>query len=186
MAIVKDTDKKETPEEAQEDAQPKEDSAELAEVAKAEPSPDAKEGEPAPREEGNVAAPMQLGTRRFVYAAYFAGAIGIAFLASKIIDIAWFRLSQWKPGTIGEPVDEYVLPAAGLIGVGSAIYYWRRGRARKLAEEVAIELSKVSWPGRTEVVNSTFITIVTTLVATVFFALMDRFWGFVTNLVYGT
>ena len=31
-----------------------------------------------------------------------------------------------------------------------------------------------------------FVVIVTTLVSTIFFALMDRFWGFVTNLVYGT
>ena len=30
-----------------------------------------------------------------------------------------------------------------------------------------------------------FVVIVTTIVSTVFFALMDRFWGFLTNLVYG-
>jgi preprotein translocase subunit SecE len=36
------------------------------------------------------------------------------------------------------------------------------------------------------VTNSTFVVIVATLASTVFFALMDRFWGFVTNLVYGT
>jgi len=35
------------------------------------------------------------------------------------------------------------------------------------------------------VVNGTFVVIVTTLIATSFFALMDRFWSFVTNLVYG-
>ena len=58
-------------------------------------------------------------------------------------------------------------------------------RARELAEEVAAEMSKVTWPDRTEVTNGTFVVIVTTLVSTVFFALMDRFWGFVTNLVYG-
>ena len=44
---------------------------------------------------------------------------------------------------------------------------------------------KVTWPSRTEVTNGTFVVIVTTIVSTVFFALMDRFWGFVTNLVYG-
>ena len=31
---------------------------------------------------------------------------------------------------------------------------------------------------------ATFV-IVTTIISTVFFALMDKFWGFVTNLVYG-
>ena len=186
MAIVREKDKEESPDEAaSEDAQPKEETS----LAKADENPyrepQALEEE-APKDDAPVAAPMQLGTRRFVYAAYFAGAIAVAFLSSKLIEIVWYRLSQWKPSTFGEPQGEYIIPASGVIGIVAAIYYWRRGKTRRLAEEVASELSKVTWPGRTEVVNSTFITIVTTLVATVFFALMDRFWGFVTNLVYGT
>jgi preprotein translocase subunit SecE len=131
-----------------------------------------------------VASPTQLGTRRFVYAAYFGGAIGIAFLASKVIELAWFRLQNWKP-SLGEPHDEVVMPLAALIGAGAAVYYWRYTRARELAEEVATEMAKVTWPSRTEVTNGTVVVIVTTLVSTVFFALMDKFWGFVTNLVYG-
>ena len=137
------------------------------------------------KDEGPVAAPAQLGFRRFVYAAYFAGAIAIAFMASKIVDLVWGRLAQWKP-TLGEPRDEIVMPAAAVFGAVAAFYYWRRTRARQLAEQVAEELSKVTWPDRKEVTNSTFVVIVTTLVSTIFFALMDRFWGFVTNLVYGT
>ena len=46
--------------------------------------------------------------------------------------------------------------------------------------------SKVTWPSRDGGHQlDTFVVIVTTVVSTVFFALMDRFWGFVTNLVYG-
>jgi preprotein translocase subunit SecE len=130
------------------------------------------------------AAPSQLGAKRFVYAAYFAGGIGIAFIVSKALSLAWYRLQTWKPA-IGEPRDEIIMPVAGLIGVGAALYYWYRTRARQLAEEVAAEMSKVTWPTRTEVQNGTFVVIVTTLVSTVFFALMDKFWGFITNLVYG-
>lgn len=131
-----------------------------------------------------AASPSQLGMRRFVYAAYFAGAIGIAFIMSKVLDYAWFKLSSWKPA-IGEPKDEIVMPIAGLIGLLAAVYYWYRTRARQLAEEVANEMGKVTWPSRTEVTNGTFVVIVTTIVSTVFFALMDKFWGFLTNLVYG-
>jgi preprotein translocase subunit SecE len=129
-------------------------------------------------------SPTQLGARRFVYAAYFAGAIAIAFLASKVFDFAWLKLQAWKP-VVGEPRDEIVMPVAALLGALVAIYYWNRTRARQLAEEVAAEMSKVTWPTRTEVTNGTFVVIVTTIVSTVFFALMDKFWGFVTNLVYG-
>jgi preprotein translocase SecE subunit len=129
-------------------------------------------------------APTQLGARRFVYAAYFAGAIAIAFIASKALDFAWNKVQNYQP-SIGEPRDEIVMPLAGAIGAGAALYYWYRTRARQLAEEVAAEMSKVTWPSRAEVTNGTFVVIVTTIVSTVFFALMDKFWGFVTNLVYG-
>ena len=136
-------------------------------------------------EDEEAIAPTQMGAKRFVYGAYFAGAIGIAFLLSKIVDAAWIKAAQYKPG-LGEPTDEAVFPISGVIGALIAFYYWKRTRARQLAEEVASELSKVSWPNKQEVTNSTTVVIVTTLFATVFFALMDRFWGFVTNLVYGT
>jgi preprotein translocase SecE subunit len=147
-------------------------------------APNDKPGEAQDVAEVGAAAPMQLGTRRFVYAAYFAGAIAIAFLGSKVFDFAWLKLQSYKPA-VGEPRDEVVMPASALLGVGAALYYWNRTRARQLAEEVATEMSKVTWPTRTEVTNGTVVVIVTTIVSTVFFALMDKFWGFVTNLVYG-
>jgi preprotein translocase subunit SecE len=129
-------------------------------------------------------APTQLGTARFVYAAYFASAIAVAFLVSKILGFAWLKLQAYKPA-IGEPRDDILMPASALVGAIVAVYYWFRTRARQLAEEVASEMSKVTWPSRTEVTNGTVVVIVTTVVSTVFFALMDKFWGFVTNLVYG-
>jgi len=168
-----------------------EDEAQSPAEGEARPEPEAEapaapEGDEAAQEAAPVgaASPSQLGTRRFVYAGYFAGAIGIAFLMSKIIEFAWFKLQGYKPA-IGEPRDEIVMPLSALIGAGAAAYYWFRTRARQLAEEVANEMSKVTWPTRTEVTNGTFVVIVTTIVSTVFFALMDKFWGFVTNLVYG-
>ncbi|WP_394843006.1 preprotein translocase subunit SecE [Pendulispora brunnea] len=137
-------------------------------------------------DEGDEAvAPAQFGTTRFVFAAYFGGAILIAFIVSKVLTVGWLRLSQYKP-QIGEPHDELVMPLAGAVGLATAIYYWKRTRARELAEEVADELSKVTWPSKQEVTNSTAVVLVTTALATIFFALMDRFWGFVTNLVYGS
>jgi preprotein translocase subunit SecE len=135
-------------------------------------------------DEDDSGAPAQLGSQRFVYAAYFAGGITVAFMLSKAINYAWTRLALWKP-QVGDPHDEVVMPLAALIGALVAFYYYRDEKTRTLAEEVASELGKVSWPSRDEVVNGTFVVIVTTFVATAFFALMDRFWGFVTNLVYG-
>jgi preprotein translocase subunit SecE len=137
----------------------------------------------AAEEEVREAAPMQLGTRRFVYAAYFAGAIGVAFLLSKLGNLIWQRVEAYKP-EVGDPRDDLLMPVAALIGAGVALYYWRKVSARQYAEEVASELAQVTWPSRQEVTNSTTVVIVATAFATIFFALMDRFWAFVTDLVY--
>jgi preprotein translocase subunit SecE len=137
-------------------------------------------------DEGEGMAPAQLGAKRYVYAGYFAAAIGVAFLASKFVDMVWTRLQMWKPQYVGEPHAEIIMPASAALGVAVAWYYWKQQRTRELAEEVASELSKVTWPSKDEVMSSTAVVIVTTIFSTIFFALMDRFWSFLTNLVYGT
>lgn len=193
MAIQEDVKRKRAPEDAPEQSGEDPPVVAPSEEASAEPSDRAKanEAEGAPDLDAThdvalvgAASPTQLGTRRFVYAAYFAGAIGIAFLMSKVLNFAWLKLQSWKP-VVGEPRDEVVMPLSAIIGASVALYFWYRTRARELAEEVAAEMSKVTWPTRTEVTNGTFVVIVTTVISTVFFALMDKFWGFVTNLVYG-
>ena len=123
--------------------------------------------------------------RRYVYAAYFAAALLVAFLADRFLDFGWGRLAAWKP-ELGEPREELTMPIGAAIGAVVALYYWRNASTRELADSVAQELSKVTWPTKNEVMNNTIVVLVTTAFATVFFALMDRFWGFVTNLVYGT
>ena len=128
--------------------------------------------------------PATLGTRRFVYAAYLAGALAIAFLLTKIIDSVWLKLAATRP-MLGEPRDEIVMPLAAVIGCALAAYYWKRTRARQLAEEVALELSKVTWPTRDEVFNSTAIVLLATLFATLFFFVMDQLWNYLTRLVFG-
>jgi preprotein translocase subunit SecE len=130
-------------------------------------------------------APIQFGYTRFVYAAYFAGAILVAFVLEKTIRFGWFNLAKWRPN-FGEPSDELIMPLAAIMGVLVALYYWKRTRTRELMEDVASELAKVTWPSKKEVANNTMVVIFTTTFATIFFTLMDRFWSFVTNWVYGT
>ena len=131
-----------------------------------------------------VATAQQLGSKRFVYGAYFGGAIGVAFFLDKAITLGWTKLAAYKP-FLGEPREEIVMPVCALVGAAVALYYWRKPKARTYIEEVADELSKVTWPSRKEVTNGTFVVLVTTAIATVFFALMDQFWRFVTDHVYG-
>lgn len=133
------------------------------------------------REAGST--PMQLGYMRFVYATYMGGAMLVALLVAKATDTAWSRLGQWRP-EFGEPKEEVVYILSGLVGAGAALYYWRKVESRKYAIDVAEELSKVTWPSRKEVTNSTGVVLFYTVFATIFFALLDQFWKYVTDQIY--
>jgi preprotein translocase subunit SecE len=71
--------------------------------------------------------------------------------------------------------------------LGAAItlrMYWKPS-IRGFADEVAAELTKVTWPNREAVLNGTVVVIVASAIATVYVAILDRFWSFLTTLVYG-
>lgn len=161
-----------------EESEPEERS-EAKEKSLAKAKPDEAEGVDAPM-------PTQLGHKRFVYAAYLAGGMVVAFVVNKALDYGWYKLHEWKPEALPEPQDEIAVPVAIAVAVGVTLYYWSRTRARAMAEEVAEELTKVTWPTRQDVTNGTTVVVITTLFATVFFALMDQFWLWVTKHVYGS
>lgn len=189
MATEEDLEKKEKEEEessasdAEENAADETSDDKLEVRAKADSKTDEGEQGEAGADAADVQTPVQLGYQRYVYAAYMAGALIVAFLFAKIGHVAWYRLGQWKP-QFGEPVDDILYPVAAVFGILIAVYYWRKQDARQYANEVAEELSKVTWPSRKEVTNSTTVVVLTTLFATVFFALMDRFWSFLTDKIY--
>jgi preprotein translocase subunit SecE len=66
------------------------------------------------------------------------------------------------------------------------IQSYRKPAIRGWADEVAAELGKVTWPNRETVVNGTLVVVIASAIATVYVAVLDRFWGFLTTLVYGT
>jgi preprotein translocase subunit SecE len=144
--------------------------------------------------DGTDGTPSQLGATKYVHAAFFAAAILAAFLASKMLTSAWNRLAEW-------PAAVRLLPALlrygegergtfGMVGgvlVGGIVLWqiYRRRNIRDWADEVAIELSRVTWPTREQVTNGTIVVLVASAVAAVYVALLDRLWAFVTTLVYG-
>jgi len=145
--------------------------------------------------ESEQTAAEQLGTSaRYVHAAFFIAGILVAFISSKIIGVAWGALADWPAATRAVPQllrfaeDErgsYALGAGALIGVLTVVQVYRKEHVRRWADEVALELTKVTWPSRETVTNGTVVVIVASMIATVYVALLDRFWGFLTHLVYG-
>ena len=141
------------------------------------------------------AVPTQLGAARYVMAGFFAAGIAATFLVSKMVTAAWNRLADnsWVArqapfvSRIAEDDRATYATLLGLVaGISVTLYAYRRPDVRTWTSEVAAELAKVSWPSKKEVTNSTIVVIAASAFATVFLALLDRFWGFVTNLVYGS
>jgi transcriptional antiterminator NusG len=189
-------DKKTTDDEdAPESAVPGEDASEPSEGEAIERAvTDTSEGDDEGDDGDDTQVAGQLGAQRYVMAGFFVTGIAAAYVVGKSLAAAWGKLAEaiWfqKSMTflarVGEEERaEYSTAIGGVIAIAVTLYAYRRADVRQWTDEVASELSKVTWPDKAEVTNSTVIVIVTSAVATVYLALLDRFWGFVTNLVYG-
>ena len=53
-------------------------------------------------------------------------------------------------------------------------------------DEVAGELSKVTWPSRPETWRNTVVVIVTSIIAAAYLFLFDSVWSAFTDLIYGS
>jgi preprotein translocase subunit SecE len=139
-------------------------------------------------------ATTQLGSQRYVHAAFFAAGILFAYVAGKILSASWSHLADWAPAAraipqlVSIPEDErdsLTLGAGAILGVVAVIQVYRKEGIRRWADEVAAELSRVTWPNRETVVNGTLVVVLASAIATVYVAILDRFWSFLTTLVYG-
>jgi len=135
-----------------------------------------------------------LGALKYVHAAFFAAGILAAFIGSKLLGGAWTHLTEWPAAVRAVPQliayseeqrESYTLVGGAVLGVVAVLQAYRKEGIRTWADEVATELSKVSWPNREAVMNGTLVVIVASAIATVYVAVLDRFWSFLTTWVYG-
>ena len=96
-------------------------------------------------------APAQLGAKRFVYAGYFAAtAIGVTALLSSYEPRLDAPPVLWKPQIVQRSrTGRSSCRSPRLIGVGTAVVLLEATVARASytpTQEVASELSKVTWP----------------------------------------
>ncbi|HMR09368.1 MAG TPA: preprotein translocase subunit SecE [Polyangiaceae bacterium] len=140
-------------------------------------------------------APAHLGAaQKYVHAAFFAAGILGAYLSGKIIQSAWNELAEWPTAVRAVPAllrfaeddrANYSLMAGALIGIIAVIQTYRKEKIRQWANDVAGELAKVTWPTKDIVTNGTVVVVIATIISTTYIGLLDRLWGFLTNLVYG-
>lgn len=140
------------------------------------------------------ASPAQLGTERYVLAGFFAAGMLGAYIFGKFVHGVWAYLankdwfSQALPTltAVGDEEKTSIsLVLGAVVALVTVLRTYRRPDVRTWSDDVAGELAKVKWPDRKEVYNATLVVIAASAIATIYLALLDRLWGFVTNLIYG-
>jgi preprotein translocase subunit SecE len=119
-----------------------------------------------------------MGPNKAVHMMFLSGGLLLFFLLNKTGDWIWGYFTRYPP-----EFAIHGLAAAGALIVGIAMY--RNERVNTLANEVAVELGKVTWPTRKETQAALLVVIVTVIIAALILGFFDMVWSGLTNLIYG-
>ena len=113
-----------------------------------------------------------------VHLIYLVGAVILFYLLQWSIDWIW--------GYFATPPSDFKISfmaavAATVIGVGA----YKNDRAYHLANEVATELKKVTWPTAKEVRTATIVVVVMAVISAVILFCFDFVWSSLTDKIYG-
>ena len=113
-----------------------------------------------------------------VHLIYLVGAVILFYLLQWSTDWIW--------GYFGpSPSDFKISLFAAVVATIVSIVLYRNDRMYHLANEVATELKKVTWPTAKEVRSATLVVIVMAIISAVILGLFDFAWSNLTELVYG-
>jgi len=119
-----------------------------------------------------IGGSLQLGVQKYLYTGYFVAACVVAFLTSHLVEAVW-------------PGHENIASEIGVVvGIVAMVIAWKNIRLRTLAMETIEELAAVTWPTKDETSTATVVVLATTVVASVVIFAMDRFWNWITNVIY--
>jgi preprotein translocase subunit SecE len=113
-----------------------------------------------------------------VHLIYLVGSVILFYLLQWSIDWIW---GYFAP----VPSDFQISLAAAIIAAVTGIVLYKNDRMYGLANEVASELKKVTWPTAKEVRSATVVVIVMTIISALILGLFDFVWSNLTELVYG-
>jgi preprotein translocase subunit SecE len=109
---------------------------------------------------------------------YLCGAVLLFYLLQWTIDWVW--------GYVATPPSEFKISLiAGALAVITGVVLYRHDRVYTLANEVAGELKKVTWPTAKEVRTATIVVMVMSIISALILGVFDFVWSNLTELVYG-
>ncbi len=119
-----------------------------------------------------------MGPNKAVHLMFLSGGLLLFFLVN------W--TGEWIWGYFARHPNEFVIDGgAALVALIVGIATYKNERVYTLANEVATELKKVTWPTGKEVRSATVIVIVMAIISAVILGLFDFAWSNLTELVYG-
>ncbi|MEO1269572.1 MAG: preprotein translocase subunit SecE [Myxococcota bacterium] len=109
-----------------------------------------------------------------IFSVVFGKAIGSIMLAAD--------LARYDTNLLGDQLK--LSGAIGVaLGVGLTIYLYVNPKVQTWSQEVAVELSKVTWPGWEETKYNTLVVIVFSAIISSILATFDFFWKWLTDLI---
>lgn len=136
----------------------------------------------------------QMGAQRYVIAAFIVATMTGAYVLGLAIHGVWAWASNrdffaLRVPALAAVADDSKLTYGTVIGAVIALAYavkqYRDPEVRTWTDDVASELTKVKWPTKKDVTNSTIVVIAASAFAMLYLFLLDRLWGFATSLIYG-
>lgn len=115
-----------------------------------------------------------------VHLIYLCGAVLLFYVLQWTTDWVW---GYFSPETIPSEFKITMISAVIAIVTGTVMY--RSDKYYGLANEVAGELKKVTWPTPKEVRAATVVVIVMAIISAIILGLFDMVWSNLTELVYG-
>jgi preprotein translocase subunit SecE len=113
-----------------------------------------------------------------VHLIYLCGGVLLFYLLQWGMDWIW--------GYFGSaPSESRITLIAAVVALVVGISLYRNDRIYTLANEVATELKKVTWPTGKEVRTATSVVIIMAVVSAVILGLFDFAWSNITQVVYG-
>lgn len=115
---------------------------------------------------------LLLGTVRYLYTGYFVAGCVVAYLVKHGVDSAW------------EGHENAAMAIAAVAGVIAVAIGWRHQGLKTWAMGTIDELAAVTWPTRQETYTATTIVMITAVIAALTIFGLDRFWNWLTDLIY--
>ncbi len=113
-----------------------------------------------------------------VHLIFLCGALLLYFLLHQTADWIWGYFTR-------TPDELYITIFATLTALFAGVYFYKHERTYNLVNEVASELTKVTWPTPKEVKSATIVVVIMTIISASILGIFDIVWSKVTELLYG-